>query len=131
MMGAIGVLPTSSSIGALFVISVARYPYSPKLTIEECLDADEDFRDRSIEILCTSSKFTDSLREEDEAFLDSTDSFLSLLPGDKVSEGFLDPDIRLAPCSTIDILLSATNDGRLSSGMATGRTGAADSRRGD
>ena len=75
--------------------------------------------------------FIDDFREEVETFLESMDSFLSLLAGDRVSEGFLDPDTLLTPCSTIDILLSATNDGRLSSGMTTGRTGCADSRRGD
>lgn len=130
--GAVGVLPTStSSSGASLVISSARYPYSPKLTIDDCLEAFEDLREPSTETLCTSRKPPDDFLATDP-FLESADNFLGgVEAGDNVADGFLDPDIRLGPFSTIDILLSATNDGRRSSGTGIDWTGAADSRRRD
>jgi hypothetical protein len=110
---------------------VARYPYSPRLTTEDCLDALDDLRDPSIEILSTSNKFPDDFFAE-EPFLESLDNLRGgVEAGDKVEEGLRVADIRLAPFSTMDILLSATIDGRLSSGTTTGVIGLADSLRRD
>jgi len=124
--GGIGVL-VNSSVLLSGVISVPRYPYSPRLTTDDPLEAVENLSDGSSDTLRRSDVVADNFRDK-EPLLESTDDFLSLLAGDKVIEGFLDPEARLDPCSTIDILLSATNDGRLISGRIAGRIGPADSR---